>query len=164
MRAQLRKAWESRSPRDRLIIAALAVVLGIVGYVALVLSAQRARVPLRASVMRLQVEANRLDQQALEYAHLRAAPPATASATDLRTLVQARIEDAGLAPALVRIDAPDPDQVVVVFGAVAFADWLKLVVGLKSQQVRMDSCRIEALATSPGQVSVTATMVRARPR
>ncbi|MDQ3040445.1 MAG: type II secretion system protein GspM, partial [Pseudomonadota bacterium] len=75
-----------------------------------------------------------------------------------------RIEDAGLAPALVRIDAPDPDQVVVVFGAVVFADWLKLVAGLRSQQVRMDTGRIEALATSPGQVSVTATLVRARPR
>ncbi|MEO6031358.1 MAG: type II secretion system protein GspM, partial [Burkholderiaceae bacterium] len=66
MRVQLRKAWESRSPRDRLVIAALAVVLGIVGYVALVLSAQRARVPLRASVMTLQAQATRLDQQALE--------------------------------------------------------------------------------------------------
>lgn len=164
MRAQLRKAWGSRSPRDRMIIAALAVALGVAGYVALVLSAQRARVPLRASVMALQAQATRLDQQALEYAHLIAAPAATASSTDLRTLVQARIGDAGLASALVRIDAPDPDQVVVVFGAVAFSDWLKLVAGLASQQVRMDTCRIEALATSPGQVSVTATLVRARPR
>ncbi|MEO6227482.1 MAG: type II secretion system protein GspM [Thermomonas sp.] len=164
MRAQLRKAWESRSPRDRLIIAALAVVLGVAGYVALMLSAQRARVPLRASVMTLQAQATRLDQQALEYAHLIAAPAATASSTNLRTLVQARIGDAGLAPALVRIDAPDPDQVVVVFGAVAFADWLKLVAGLTSQQVRTDNCRIESLASSPGQVSVTATLVRARPR
>ncbi len=164
MRAQLRKAWESRSPRDRMIIAALAMVLGVVGYVALVLSAQRARGPLRASVMSLQAEAARLDQQALEYTHLRAAPSATASTTDLRTLVQARIDDAGLATALVRIDAPDSDQVVVVFGAVVFADWLKLVAGLRSQQVRMDTGRIEALATSPGQVSVTVTLVRARPR
>jgi general secretion pathway protein M len=54
--------------------------------------------------------------------------------------------------------------VVVVFGAVPFADWLNLVVGLKSQQVRLDTCRIEALATSPGLVSVTATLVRAKPR
>ena len=164
MRARLRMAWESRSPRDRAIISVLAVVLVVAGYVALVLSAQRARVPLRASVTTLQGQAARLDQQALEYGHLRAAPPATASATDLRTLLQAQVGAAGLAPALVRIDAPDPDQVVVVFGAVAFADWLNLIAGLKSQQVRLDMCRIEALDSAPCRVSVTATLVRAKPQ
>ena len=162
MRARLRTAWESRSPRDRSIITALAVVLVVGGYVALVLSAQQARAPLRASVTALQGQAAQLDQQALEYGHLRAAPAATASATPLRTLVQDRVDAAGLASALVRLDAPDPDQVVVVFGAVAFADWLNLVAGLASQQARLESCRIEALATSPGLVSVTATLVRAK--
>ncbi len=164
MRARLGKAWESRSPRDRSIIAALAAVLVIAGYLALVMSAQRARVPLRNSVTTLQGEAARLEQQALEYAHLRAAPAATASTTDLRTLVQARIDAAGLASALVRLDATDADQVVVVFGAVPFTAWLDLVVGLSSQQARLDACRIEALATSPGLVSVTATVVRAKPQ
>ena len=164
MRARLRTAWESRAPRERAIIAALAVVLGAALYVWLVLSAQRARVPLRASVTTLQGQAAGVEQQALEYGHLRAAPAATASPTDLRTLVQARVGDAGLAPALVRIDAPDPDQVVVVFGAVAFADWINLVAGLTSQQVRLDACRIEALTTTPGLVSITATLVRAKPQ
>lgn len=164
MRARLRTAWESRSPRDRRIIAALAVVLAVAGYVALVLSAQRARVPLRVSVTALQGQAAQLERHALEYAHLRAAPAATASATPLRTLVQARVDASGLASSLVRLDAPGPDQVVVVFGAVTFADWLNLVAGLASQQTRLESCRIEALATAPGRVSVSATLVRATPR
>lgn len=164
MRATLRTAWQSRSPRDRAIIAALAAVLAVAGYVALVLSAQRARGPLRISVTALQGQAAQLERQALEYAHLRAAPAATASSTPLRTLVQARIDASGLASSLVRLDAPDPDRVVVVFGAVAFADWLNLVAGLASQQARLESCRIEALATAPGRVSVTATLVRATPQ
>lgn len=164
MRAQLRKVWESRAPRDRMIIAVLGAVLGIAGYGLLVLSARHARVPLRASVTTLQGQAARLDQQALEYGALQAVPAATASPTALRALVQARVDAAGLAPALVRIDAPDPGQVVVVFGAVAFADWLKLVAGLASQQVRLDTCRIEALATAPSVVSVTATLVRTKPQ
>ena len=58
---------------------------------------------------------------------------------------------------------PDADQVVAVFGAVAFADWLNWISTLKSQQVRLDTCRIEALST-PGLVSVTATLVRAKPQ
>jgi type II secretory pathway component PulM len=124
-------------------------------------SAGQAGVQLRASVATLRAQAARLDQQALEYGRLRAAPAATVSTTDLRTLVQAGVGDSGLARALVRIDAPDADQVVVVFGAVPFVDWLTWIAGLKSQQVRLDACRIEALST-PGLVSVTATLVRAK--
>ena len=60
-----------------------------------------------------------------------------------------------------RIDALDANQVQVVFGAVAFADWLNWVAGLQSQHVRLNACRIEALST-PGLVSVTGTLVRAR--
>ena len=161
MRAQLRKAWESRSPRERAIITALGLVLGAALYVWLVQSAGRARAQLHASVTTLRAQAARLDQQALEYGRLRVAPAAAVSPTDLRTLVQAGVGDAGLARALVRIDAPDADQVVVVFGAVAFADWLNWIAGLKSQHVRLDACRIEALSTL-GLVSVTATLVRAK--
>lgn len=163
MRAQLRKAWESRAPRERAIIGALAVMLGIVLYVWLVQSAGQARVQLRASVTMLRAQAARLEQQAAELERLRTAPAISASQTDLRTLVQAQAGAAGLSRALVRIDAPDADQVVTVFGAVAFADWLNWIAGLRSQHVRLDACRIEALST-PGLVSVTATLVRAKPQ
>jgi type II secretory pathway component PulM len=86
-----------------------------------------------------------------------------ASQTDLRALLQAEAATAGLSRALVRIDAVDPDQVVVVFGAVAFTEWYAWIVGLRSQQIRLDACRIEALST-PGLVSVTATLVRPKPK
>ena len=161
MRAQMRKVWESRAPRERAIIAALAAMLGTVLYVWLVQSAGHAREQLRAGVTTLRTQAVRLEQQAAELERLRAAPAISASQTDLRTMVQAQAGAAGLARALVRIDAPDADQVVVVFGAVAFADWLDWIAGLKSQHVRIDACRIEALST-PGLVSVTATLVRAK--
>ena len=163
MRARLLKAWESRAPRERAIIAALAVMLGAALYVWLVQSAGHARTQLGASVTTLRAQAARLDQQATELERLRAAPAISVSQTDLRTLVQAQAGAAGLSRALVRIDAPDADQVVVVFGAVAFADWLNWIAGLKSQHVRLDACRIEALST-PGLVSVTATLVRAKPQ
>ncbi len=162
LKTQLRKAWESRAPRERVIVAILAVVLGVALYVWLVQSAAQARVQLRASVAMLRAQAERLDRQAIEIGRLRTAPAVTASVSDLRTLVQAQAGGAGLARALVRVDTPDADQAIVVFGAVAFADWLNWVAGLKSQHVRLANCRIEALAT-PGMVSVTATLVRAKP-
>jgi general secretion pathway protein M len=161
MRAKLREAWQSRSPRERTILPVLALLLGVFLYVWLVQSAERARGQLRTSVAMLQTQAAGVAQQAAEFERLRAAPAISASPTDLRALVQARAGAAGLAPALVRIDAQGADQVVVVFGAVSFADWLNWIDGLKSQQVRLDGCRIEALST-PGLVSVTANLVRAK--
>ena len=161
MKTPWRKAWESRSPGERAIIAALAAVLGAVLYAWLVHSAGQARAQLHNSVPALRAQAARLDQQALEYGGLRAAPVATASPTDLRMLVQARVDDAGLSRKLTRIDAPDANQVTVVFGALPFADWLTWVASLQAQQVRLESCRIEALSM-PGLVSVTATFTRAR--
>ena len=104
----------------------------------------------------------RLDQQASEVERLRASPPPAVSQSDLRALVQAQI-GAELSRALVRIDARNPDEVEVAFGAVPFDKWLGWVAGLKGQQVRVASSRIEAL-TSPGLVSVRATLVRAKPR
>ncbi len=159
MRTQLLKVWESRAPRERAIIAALAVVLAAALYVWLVQSAGHARVQLRAGVATLRTQAARLEQQAVEFGRLRAAPAISASQTDLLAMMQAQVDAAGLSRALVRMDAPDADQVVVVFGAVAFADWLNWIDGLKSQHVRVDACRIEALST-PGLVSVTATLAR----
>ena len=161
MNAKLRKLWQSRAPRERVVITVLAVLAGAASYVWLVQSADRAHTRLRASVPGLRTQAARLEQQAAELERLRTAPPASVSQTDLRTLVQAQAGAAGLSRALVRIDAPDVNQVVVVFGAVAFADWLNWVTSLISQQVRLDGCRIEALST-PGLVSVTATLVRTK--
>jgi type II secretory pathway component PulM len=163
MSSPLYRAWISRSPRERTVIVVLAAMLGVALYAWLVQAAGPARARLSTSVAALQAQAVRLDQQAAELGRLRAAPGATASATDLRALVQARIDAAGLARALVRIDAPDADQVVVVFGAVAFADWLGWIAGLQSQQVRLDAARLEALS-APGLVSATATLARPKQR
>jgi general secretion pathway protein M len=163
MNTRLLRLWKSRAPRERAIIAALAMVLGVLLYIAFVQTAWRARAQLRTGVTTLRAQANVLEQQAAEIERLHAAPAVAASRTDLRTLVQAQADAAGLSRALVRIDAPDADQVIVVFGAVAYADWNNWIVGLKAQHVRLDACRIEALST-PGLVSVTATLARAKPQ
>ena len=163
MKARLRKMWESRSPRDRVLIAILAAVIATALYLWLVLSAQRARTQLGASLSVLRAQATRLDLDATELERVRALPVPAAAQTDLRTLVQSRAETAGLARALVRIDAPDANQVQVVFGAVAFAEWLGWVAALQAERIRLDTGRIEAL-TTPGMVGITATFTRAKPQ
>ena len=161
MKARLLKLWESRSPRDRLLIAILAAVVAALLYLLLMQSAQRARAQLGASLSALRTQALRLEQDAAELERVRAMPVPPAAQTDLRTLIQARADTAGLARALIRIDAPDANQVQVVFGAVAFADWLAWVASLQGERIRLDTGRIEALST-PGMVGVTATFTRAK--
>jgi general secretion pathway protein M len=159
MKAALRKLWLSRAPRERVVIAVLAAIVGIASYALLVHSADRGRSQLRASIATLRTQAVLLEQQAAEHQRLRAAPAPAASAADLRGVVQGRADAARLA--LTRIDAPDAEHVRVTLGAVAFADWLALVIALQAQHVRLEAARLEALA-APGLVSVNATFARAR--
>ena len=163
MKARLAKIWVSRSPRDRVVIAILAAVVGAALYFWLAQSAYRARTQLGASLTALRAQASRLNLDAIELERVRAIPAPPAAQTDLRTLVQARAESAGLARALLRIDAPEANQVQVVFGAVAFPEWLAWVASLQAEHIRLDTGRIEALST-PGMVGVTATLTRARPQ
>ena len=163
MRNTFRKLWQSRAPQERLVVAMLVAVLGAALYLWLTQSAHRARLQLGSAVSQLRAEAIRLDKSANEIARLRAtsATPQqqTAQLTDLRLLLQAQIDSAGLARSLVRIESVDASQVKVVFGAVAFADWLAWVENVQSKQIRLDATRIEALST-PGLVSVTTTFIR----
>jgi len=161
VKAALRRLWQSRAPRERMVIAVLAAVLGAALYLWLLHSADRARGQLRASVATLRTQAALLEQQAAEYQRLQAMPAPAASATDLRALVQARADAARLSGALTRIDAPDADQVRLTFGAVSFADWLGWIAALQAQHLRLEAARVEALS-APGMVSATATLSRAR--
>ncbi len=161
MKARLRKLWESRSPRDRVLIAILAAVVAAVLYLWLAQSAQRARTQLDASLSVLRAQSIRLDLDATELERVRAMPLPPAAQTDLRTLMQTRAEAAGLARALIRIDAADANQVQLVFGAVSFAEWLAWVASLQAERIRLDTGRIEALST-PGMVGITATFTRAK--
>jgi general secretion pathway protein M len=161
MKAALRRAWESRAPRERMVIAALAAVLGAASYLLVLHSADRGRGQLRTSVAALRTQSVLLDQRALEHERLRATPAPAASPTDLRAIVQARTDAARLSGALTRLDAPDADHVRITFGAVSFADWLGWIAALQAQQVRLEAARVEALS-APGMVSATATLTRAR--
>ena len=162
LRDHLRRAWLERAPHERVILAALTAIVAAVLYVMFLQVSSRERAKIGASVAQLRSQATTLEEQARELVQLRAVPAQSVPTQNLRTQVQARITDAGLARVLVSIDAPDPDRVKVVFGSLPFADWLAWVVSLQAQHIRLEDCRIEAL-TEPGLVAVTATFARAKP-
>lgn len=159
MRTKLRKAWESRAPRERLAIIALMIILSVMLYVWLVTSADRARAQLRSSIPTLRTQAVQLEQHASEYERLRVAPRSSMNPVDLRILLQTQADALGMSHAQASIDVQTSDQVQVMLSRVPFEDWLNLVGALQSQRVRLDSSRITALS-EPGMVSVTATFIR----
>lgn len=161
MKARLTSFWKSLAARERNAVILLAALLVASAYWWLVQTAGRAREQLSASLTTLHAQSNRLERDARELAQLRAAPLASAPQIDLRTLVQARIEGAGLARLVVRLDSPDNQLVQIEFGAIPFTDWLNWVTALQVQQVRLETCRVQALST-PGLVNVTATLARIR--
>ena len=164
MRAGYGEFWQRRTAGERLTIAIGTAVLVIGLFSWLTYTIERSRAQLRSAVVpALRERAGLLDRQAAEYERLRASPAVTVSSTDVRALVQAQVGAAGLTKALQSVEAVGPNQAKIVFGSIAFADWLNLVQTLAAQQVHLDTCRIEGLAT-PGQVAVTGTLARAGQR
>lgn len=160
MTAALRQRWQARSPRERQVWRAALALAAVATYLALVVAALQAREPLHQQVEALRGESARMDQQARELEQLRRQPATAMTGEPLRERVQSVLDATPVAGSPARLEAPDPEHVVVVFEAVAFADWLRWLEALAARQVRLESCRIDALPAS-GQVGITATLVRA---
>lgn len=159
MRTRLHQTWQSRTPRERITVTILAVILGVALYVWLLQSGSQARARLQANVATLRAEAAGLELRALELERLRATPVTPASRGELGEQVQVQVDAAGLAHAVASFDAPDADRVVASFSAVGFAELLNWVSSLNSQHVRLAACRIDALP-EPGMVAASVTMQR----
>lgn len=151
--------WMSRSPQERRIVMAAALCFGLGLYVWFLLATTRARQRLLPAVTQLQAQAIRQSRQVDEIMRLRVMPVPPASTTDLRESIQRQVEASGLTKSLVSVELVDAHHVKLVFGSVAFADWLTWADLMQTQQLRFVALRIEA-QSAPGQVSVTATLER----
>ncbi len=159
MKARLQEFWQSRSKTERRILGVVLALLLLAAYAGLLVAAGKGRQELSASLLSLHGEAARLERDAAEIESLRQRPPLKASNTELRALAQAQAGATGLSRTLQRAEAPSANQLQVTFAATPFADWLIWLKGMQAQQLRLESCRLEALAT-PGLVSVTANLSR----
>lgn len=158
MIARLRPLWQSRTSRERQVLLGGLALLALAAVLALVVAALQAREPLLADVQALRAASATMDLQARELDRLRRLPALALPAEPLRTRVQAALDASLPATATARLETPDPGQVVVVIESIAFAAWLRSTDALASRQLRLASCRIDALPAA-GQVSVTATLV-----
>ncbi len=151
--------WASRSSQERQVIAVVALGLGIVLYAWLLQATTQARQQLLPAVAQLRAQAIVQGAQADEIMRLRVVPTSPPSTTDLRHLVQRQVDSSGLTRSLVSNELVDASHVKLVFGSVAFADWLAWADTVRAQHLRFATVRIESQPT-PGQVSVSATLER----
>jgi general secretion pathway protein M len=139
----------------------LGAVIAIAVYVAVAMAVDRDRRAIATRVSILTAQAAAVDSHAAEIERLRSAPQPVQSRDDLRSVLEIEARASGVARMPVKIVARSADEAEVAVAAAPFADWLAWVAALQRQQVRVETCRIEALAT-PGLVNATATFVRAR--
>lgn len=151
--------WQARSAAERRVLVVVAVCLALVLYAWLLRTTTQARQRLVPAVAQLRVDAQRQGEQADAILRLRALPAMPQSKTELRELVQRQVDAGGLRQSLVSIERVDAQQVKLVFGSVAFTDWLAWADSMRVQHLRFVTVRIEAQAT-PGQVSVSTTLER----
>jgi type II secretory pathway component PulM len=151
--------WTARSAADRRVLLALVAGVGVALFVWLLQATVQSRARLLPAVTELRAQADRQGAQADEIKRLRALPPSPVSATGLRPLVQHQVDASGLAKSLVSVELVDAQHVKLVFGSVAFADWLLWADAMQAQHLRFAAVRIEAQPVR-GQVSVTTTVER----
>lgn len=151
--------WTARSAADRRVLLALVAGVGVALFVWLLQATVQSRARLLPAVTELRAQADRQGAQADEIERLLALPPSPVSATGLRPLVQHQVDASGLAKSLVSVELVDAQHVKLVFGSVAFADWLLWADAMQAQHLRFAAVRIEAQPVR-GQVSVTTTVER----
>ena len=156
-------SYSSLPPPQRLAVAAILSVIGAVAYVASMQTAGEARARLRAEVATLKIQSARLDRQAAEYERLRAAKSVVPGIDDLRAFLVARAEASSISTARIRLEPEGAGRMRVTADDVSFAGWLAWLGDLKAHQVNVESCRVEALS-NPGQVAITAVLVRPESR
>lgn len=158
MKDQLRAYWQSRSPRDRQIILAIAaVVLVAFLYAYLWLPMNEARARLRAELPKLRGAAQLMEAQAKEVAQLRGTP-APAAKGAAQDVVNKSAERAGLKGDLTQVTSLSPERTQVTLNAVAFDRWIEWTRTLASESaLRIESAQVSATG-DPGMVKVQAVL------
>ena len=160
--SSLKGFWMGRSPRERSILLAGAVLLSVSAlYAFLWEPGLEARARLSAALPRLRVQLEDMRGQQKEIASLRKTPGGVQRGADVAALVRTSAGRRGLLAAADRIDASPNDGVRVTLSAVSFDAWLEWVSVLQREfGVRLSACEITALGNA-GMVAVQATFARA---
>lgn len=155
---QIRQFWQRLSAREQTIVGGgtgLLVIILLVFYVWQPLEKERTR--LRASLPGIRAEAQQMRVDALAVPKLKSTAKPAALAGGLKEIVEQAASTHGL-----QVSQANPEgngKLSMSLAAVPFDAWVKWLATLQAQQVRLDTCRVEALPQS-GMVKVQAVLSR----
>ncbi len=158
MKANFLAYWNSRSPRDRAILAgvgALAIVALAWAYAWQPITAARLR--LRAELPQLRGAAAEMQQAAADVQRLRGLPQPESK--DGVAAAKAAADAAGIDKEAFQFAALGPNRVQANAPGIAFDNWLGFIQQLQSSAFgRVETAQVSALA-EPGMVRVQAVFV-----
>ena len=156
----LAEAWRARPERERSMLGAGALVIGVMLYVALVwLPLERMRTRIAADLPALRASIASLERDAAEVKRLRAMPSSIPANKAPLPLIMRSNTWARELPG-VQLTLPDESHVKLSGADIPFTallDWLTTVQA--AHGLRVESARIEALA-APGRVRAELTLAR----
>jgi general secretion pathway protein M len=158
MKEQFLQYWQSRSARDRQVIAAIsALVLVAVLYAYLWLPMNEARARLRAELPKLRGGAEQMELQAREVQQLKAMPAPVASGAAQDVIVKAA-ERAGMKGDLTQVTSLSTERIQITLNAVSFDRWIDWSRALAGESaLRIESAQVSATG-DPGMVKVQAVL------
>jgi type II secretory pathway component PulM len=154
----IREAWERRSARERSVLAAGAIAVAVLLFVALAwIPLERTRARLEREVPEWRASVAALQRDADEVRRLRAMPPvATGASQPLASLAAGGLA----APPGARLTLADDRRLKLAGDDVGFAaliEWLSATAA--AQGLRVESARLEA-RPEPGRVRAEITLAR----
>jgi type II secretory pathway component PulM len=155
-----KRHWDSRTPRERRILLALAwIVAPIAAYWLLWQPAYTATAKLQNTVPVMRAQAEQLRAQAEEVAALRHRPqPAVLDVSALKGAVEASAARHHIREAISTIEVQAPHAVHITLAAVPFEQWIRWLRDLQQEQhIRVQSASIDALPQS-GMVRINAAL------
>ncbi|MGB8339659.1 MAG: type II secretion system protein GspM [Burkholderiales bacterium] len=157
MKQAVLEYWQSRNPRERMILAAVAgIVLAAIVYAYAWMPIADERSALRKNLPDVKAAATQFNSHADEAEKL-AGLSATRGNVNVLNAIETTAKSRNLRDKFSAVSAVDANHVRVVSASVGFDDWLSWSKDLQTQGIRIDSAQVNTLQEGSGLVKLTAT-------
>jgi general secretion pathway protein M len=156
MKQAVMEYWQSRNPRERMILAAIVgVALAAILYAYAWMPIADERAQLRKTLPDMQAAASQFKAHADEAEKL-AGQTASRGNVNVMSVVETSAKARNLRDKLSAVSAVDANHVRVVSASIGFDDWLTWSKELQAQGIRIDSAQVNTTQEGSGLVKLTA--------
>jgi type II secretory pathway component PulM len=157
MKQAVMEYWQSRNPRERMILASIAgIVVAAMLYAYAWMPIAEERAQLHKSLPQLKATASQFNLHADEAEKL-TGQSASRGNVNVMSVIESSAKNRNLRDKFSAVSAVDANHVRVVAASVPFDDWLAWSKELQAQGIRIDSAQVNPAPEGSGLVKLTAT-------